>query len=100
MDIKNRKCLLPCIAGFQVRKAWIQSVFWSLGQCHLHHLHHYHQPSSTLTDGIFPIISSIFKSSLREQSRHFLFLGQVSGEGNGTPLQCSCLENPMDGGAW
>ena len=22
------------------------------------------------------------------------------GEGSGTPLQCSCLENPMDGGAW
>ena len=22
------------------------------------------------------------------------------GEGNGTPLQNSCLENPMDGGAW
>ena len=22
------------------------------------------------------------------------------GEGNGTPLQCSCLENPMDEGAW
>ena len=22
------------------------------------------------------------------------------GEGNGTPLQCSCLENSMDGGAW
>ena len=21
-------------------------------------------------------------------------------EGNGTPLQCSCLENPMNGGAW
>ena len=21
-------------------------------------------------------------------------------EGNGPPLQCSCLENPMDGGAW
>ena len=28
-------------------------------------------------------------------------LGSVSfGEGNGTPLQYSCLENPMDGGAW
>ena len=27
-------------------------------------------------------------------------LGQVLGEGNGTPLQYSCLENPMDGGAW
>ena len=23
-----------------------------------------------------------------------------TGEGNGTPLQHSCLENPMDGGAW
>ena len=23
-----------------------------------------------------------------------------NGEGNGTPLQCSCLENPKDGGAW
>ena len=26
--------------------------------------------------------------------------GLYSGEGNGTPLQYSCLENPMDGGAW
>ena len=25
---------------------------------------------------------------------------QMTGEGNGTPLQYSCLENPMDGGAW
>ena len=25
---------------------------------------------------------------------------EVIGEGNGTPLQYSCLENPMDGGAW
>ena len=24
----------------------------------------------------------------------------MAGEGNGTPLQYSCLENPMDGGAW
>ena len=24
----------------------------------------------------------------------------IFGEGNGTPLQYSCLENPMDGGAW
>ena len=27
-------------------------------------------------------------------------LGRSSGEGNGNPLQYSCLENPMDGGAW
>ena len=24
----------------------------------------------------------------------------ISGEGNGNPLQCSCLENPWEGGAW
>ena len=27
-------------------------------------------------------------------------LGSSPGEGNGNPLQYSCLENPMDGGAW
>ena len=27
-------------------------------------------------------------------------LGSIPGEGNGNPLQYSCLENPMDGGAW
>ena len=27
-------------------------------------------------------------------------LGRSPGEGNGTPLQYSCLENPTDGGAW
>ena len=26
--------------------------------------------------------------------------GRSLGEGNGNPLQFSCLENPMDGGAW
>ena len=27
-------------------------------------------------------------------------LGSIPGEGNDNPLQYSCLENPMDGGAW
>ena len=27
-------------------------------------------------------------------------LGRSPGEGNGNPLQYSCLENSMDGGAW
>ena len=26
--------------------------------------------------------------------------GRSPGKENGNPLQCSCLENPMDGGAW
>ena len=31
---------------------------------------------------------------------HFHFSCLCTGEGNGNPLQCSCLENPRDGGAW
>ena len=31
---------------------------------------------------------------------HFHFLLSCIGEGNGNPLQCSCLENPRDGGAF
>ena len=31
---------------------------------------------------------------------HFYFSPSCIGEGNGNPLQCSCLENPRDGGAW
>ena len=30
-------------------------------------------------------------------AKHFI---NSNGEGNGNPLQCSCLENPRDGGAW
>ena len=31
---------------------------------------------------------------------HFHFSLACIGEGNGNPLQCSCLENPRDGGTW
>ena len=31
---------------------------------------------------------------------HFHFSLSRIGEGNGNPLQCSCLENPRDGAAW
>ena len=31
---------------------------------------------------------------------YYYFTSTPLGEGNGTPLQYSCLENPMDGGAW
>ena len=34
------------------------------------------------------------------KSLHFHFSLSCIGEGNGNPLQCSCLENPRDGGAW
>ena len=38
-----------------------------------------------------------------ESSKWMVFINSSSvycGEGNGNPLQCSCLENPRDGGAW
>ena len=38
----------------------------------------------------FPVLYSSFT----------LAIYLTHGEGNGTPLQHSCLENPMDGGAW
>ena len=37
---------------------------------------------------------------LATERLHFHFSLSCIGEGNGTPLQYSCLENPRDGGAW
>ena len=42
---------------------------------------------------------SRYESDTTEQP-HFPFSLSCIGEGNGNPLQCSCLENPRDGGAW
>ena len=39
------------------------------------------------------------ESDMTEQL-HFHFSLSCIGEGNGNPLQCSCLENPRDRGAW
>ena len=39
------------------------------------------------------------ESDMTEQL-HFHFSFSCIGEGNGNPLQCSCLENPRDSGAW
>ena len=39
------------------------------------------------------------ESDMTEQP-HFRFSLSCIGEGNGNPLQCSCLENPRDGKAW
>ena len=48
------------------------------------------------------LMAEIRKTSLQlsnsEQLLKFNML--LNGEGDGTPLQYSCLENPMDGGAW
>ena len=40
------------------------------------------------------------KESDMTERLHFHFSLSCIGEGNGNPLQCSCLENTRDGGAW
>ena len=40
------------------------------------------------------------KESDTTECLHFHFSLSCIGEGNGNPLQCSCLKNPRDGGAW
>ena len=43
---------------------------------------------------------SDFISVRQEAERHYTSVDCQCGEGNGTPLQYSCLENPMDGEPW
>ena len=45
---------------------------------------------------IKPILTEI----KRERDNNTITAGDFNGEGNGTPLQYSCLVNPMGGGAW
>ena len=47
-------------------------------------------------------VHGVAKSWTRLSDFTFTFHFSLSciGEGNGNPLQCSCLENPRDGGAW
>ena len=40
------------------------------------------------------------KESNATERLQFQFSLSCTGEGNGNPLQCSCLENPRNGGAW
>ena len=44
--------------------------------------------------------SSIKNNEILPFATIWMDLEDNTGEGNGTPLQYSCLENPMDGGAW
>ena len=50
--------------------------------------------------GIFFLTIIMFLSYLLFFLTICFGLFHIIGEGNGTPLQYSCLENPIDGGAW
>ena len=49
---------------------------------------------------IAPYVNEFSGTAVQTERLHFHFSLSCIGEGNGNPLQCSCLENPWDGGAW
>ena len=60
-------------------------------------------PSATESKRLFYTSVSLLLSRIQGYHYHlskFHIYALVYGEGNGIPLQYSCLENPMDGGAW
>ena len=76
----------------------ILSVYWE----RIFTLHGVPPPAATTSR---PKDSSMFDSSVLSCNSYKIILElqrqhRHHGEGSGTPLQYSCLENPMDGGAW
>ena len=59
----------------------------------------HHLCSSILDNSLLNFVL-LFSSSTLKSLYSALVIVIVMGEGNGTPLQYSCLENPTDGGAW
>ena len=63
-------------------------------------------PSPTESKRLFYTSVSLLLSHIQGYHYHlskfhiYALVYCIGGEGNGTPLQYSCLENPMDGGAW
>ena len=54
----------------------------------------------TNLDSIFKNRDITLLSKAHRVKVMFFYSIHIQGEGNGTPLQCSCLENPRDGAAW
>ena len=49
---------------------------------------------------LYVIMALICVSLMTNDADNFFYVYWLFGEGNGNPPQCSCLENPRDGGAW
>ena len=98
----------------------VQKCSWKIFSCPKSHMSYWAVKEQSVTqpwDGIllgnekgiiyymYYIMDDSQNLMLGERSQtHFIYLFgcilSYYGEGNGNPLQCSCLENPRDGGAW
>ena len=114
--------LLGRYLGVELSCDMITLMFSILQNCHtgfqrgciiLHsHQHHFTFPPAVYEGSIFstflPTLVSFFDYSHSNDVKWYLLIIVLiyislltnDGEDNGTPLQYSCLENPMDGGAW
>ena len=91
----------PCIQV--VSFVWVLTIWYSLGLVHRRQW----QPTPVLLPGKSHGRRSLVgcspwcpKELDTTEWVHFHFSLSCIGEGNGSPLQCSCLENPRHGGAW
>ena len=83
----------------------IQELNWSLLNCRwiLYQQDYQGSPVSELNHQKYQWMFASKKYMAlmgKTEIRHFHFSLSCIGGGNGNPLQCSCLENPRDGGAW
>ena len=63
--------------------------------------HYLHRFRTNLSFSYGDLIKICNRNVTLKTKSHLIRYGRLTiGEGNGTPLQHSCLENPMDGGAW
>ena len=101
-----KRSLVICRVQFSPVQFSRSVVSDSLRPCELQHARQWH-PTPVLLSGKSHGWRSLVGCSPwgREESDtterlDFHFSLSCIGEGNGNPLQCSCLENPRDGGAW
>ena len=97
--------ILICTVGDNI--TYLMGLLWELNKTiHISRSREWH-PTPVLLPGESHGWRSLvgcspwgLKESDTTERLHFHFSLSCTGEGNGNPLQCSCLENPRDRGAW
>ena len=77
----------------QVSKCWVDNVHRSIPLWRMEYI-------EEITKRVINSKSFSWVEAVERQSKQLVWDVVRTGEGDGTPLQYSCLENPMDGGAW